>query len=111
MATPPRIPMADLPLGENDEHIVLQGGKRRRATNRQVLANAATKQGEPGPAGKSAYEIAKTLGYTGSEAEWIGSLKGRDGNSVSSGTGPPSAAGGPGDIYMDAANGDLWRFS
>lgn len=51
MATPPRIPMADLPLGAADEHIVLQGGKRRRATNEQVLANAATKQGETGPAG------------------------------------------------------------
>lgn len=30
--------------------------------------------------GKSAYEIAQKKGYTGTEAEWLESLKGSDGN-------------------------------
>ena len=36
--------------------------------------------GPPGPAGKSAYDIAKDNGFPGSEAEWLESLKGEDGN-------------------------------
>jgi hypothetical protein len=103
--------MATLPLGENDEHIVLQDGKRRRATNKQVLANAATKQGDAGPPGKSAYEVAKAAGFSGTEAQWISSLKGRDGTSVGSGTGAPSSSGQAGDLYLDVSTGDLWRFS
>jgi len=79
MATPPRIPAADTPLGENDEHIILQGGKRRRATNKQVVAAAATVKGDAGPQGKSAYEVAKAAGYPGTEAQWLASLKGDPG--------------------------------
>ena len=36
-------------------------------------------KGDPGPAGKSAYEIAVEHGYGESESEWLLSLKGRDG--------------------------------
>ena len=32
-----------------------------------------------GPAGKSAYDIAKANGFTGSETEWLDSLKGQQG--------------------------------
>lgn len=35
--------------------------------------------GQPGSDGKSAYELAKDNGYTGTEAEWLASLKGADG--------------------------------
>ena len=36
-------------------------------------------QGDPGANGKSAYEIAKEHNFTGSEEEWLESLKGKDG--------------------------------
>lgn len=36
-------------------------------------------QGERGQEGKSAYEIAVANGYVGDEAQWLASLKGRDG--------------------------------
>lgn len=38
------------------------------------------KQGRQGEDGKSAYEIAKEHGFTGSEAEWLESLKGTGGD-------------------------------
>lgn len=38
------------------------------------------KQGRQGEDGKSAYEIAKEHGFTGSEAEWLESLKGAGGD-------------------------------
>jgi hypothetical protein len=34
----------------------------------------------PGPAGKSAYEVAKAAGFTGTEAQWLASLKGDKGD-------------------------------
>jgi hypothetical protein len=34
-----------------------------------------TGSGTPGPPGKSAYEVAQDNGFTGSEAEWLESLK------------------------------------
>lgn len=42
----------------------------------------------PGPEGKSAYEVAVEKGYTGSETEWLESLKGAPGSK-----GDPGAAG------------------
>lgn len=36
-------------------------------------------QGDPGVDGKSAYEIAVDNGFTGTEAEWLASLKGEQG--------------------------------
>jgi len=38
-------------------------------------------QGETGPEGKSAYEVAVEEGFPGTEAEWLASLKGADGYS------------------------------
>lgn len=42
----------------------------------------AGKDGENGVDGKSAYEIAVEHGFTGSESEWLESLKGKDGNTA-----------------------------
>ena len=36
-------------------------------------------KGDPGANGKSAYELAKEEGFTGSQTEWLASLKGQDG--------------------------------
>lgn len=44
--------------------------------------NIKGEKGDIGPDGKSAYEIAKAGGYTGSESEWIASLKGDTGESA-----------------------------
>ena len=44
--------------------------------------NIKGEKGDIGPDGKSAYEIAKAGGYTGSESEWIASLKGDAGESA-----------------------------
>jgi len=42
-------------------------------------------EGPPGPAGASAYEIAVQNGFTGTEAEWLASLKGEQGPQGESG--------------------------
>lgn len=41
-----------------------------------ALAGAGALKGEKGDPGKSAYEIAVANGYTGTETEWLASLKG-----------------------------------
>lgn len=48
--------------------------------------------GSRGAAGKSAYEIALQNGFTGTEADWLASLKGQKGD-----TGAPGAKGAPGE--------------
>lgn len=45
--------------------------------------------GVAGQRGKSAYEVAVDNGFTGTEQEWLESLKGRDGVNGTSGTGEP----------------------
>jgi hypothetical protein len=39
----------------------------------------------PGPAGKSAYELAQAAGFTGTEAQWLASLKGTKGDTGTAG--------------------------
>lgn len=51
---------------------VLQAGENRRAQVREL-------KGEIGPAGLSAYELARTRGFEGSLSEWLASLEGEDG--------------------------------
>ena len=66
-------------------------------------AGAAGPQGEPGPAGpagadgESAYEVAVTGGYVGTEAEWLASLVGPQGETGPEGPQPPLGAAGAGD--------------
>lgn len=52
-------------------------------------------EGEVGPAGKSAYEIAKQNGYTGTEEEWLESLKGEQGPQGPEGPQGPQGPEGP----------------
>lgn len=60
-----------------------------------AIAEVEIKQGKDG---KSAYEIAVVNGYTGSEIEWLESLKGADGPQGLQGeTGPMGAQGPKGD--------------
>jgi hypothetical protein len=62
----------------------------------------------PGPEGKSAYDIARELGYGGTKTQWLASLKGDPGNPGNPGT--PGKDGAPGkdanvDIrYRDGIN-------
>ena len=39
----------------------------------------------PGPAGKSAFELAQAAGFTGTQAEWLASLKGAKGDTGAAG--------------------------
>ena len=55
-----------------------------------TLYNGAN--GEKGTDGKSAYEVALQNGFTGTEADWLTSLKGQKGD-----TGAPGAKGEPGE--------------
>lgn len=52
---------------------------------KQDLRNISLTPGPAGHDGKSAYEIAVDNGFTGSQAEWLQSLHGRDGTSSTSG--------------------------
>ena len=65
--------------------------------------------------GQSAYALAVQLGYTGSEADWIASLKGAKGDKGATGaTGPrgPQGPQGPAGASAVAASGSNWvRFS
>ena len=49
-----------------------------------ALMGCSLFKGEQGEAGKSSYEIAKDHGFTGSEAEWLASLKGQNGVGIKS---------------------------
>ena len=53
---------------------------------------------EAGPAGPSAYDVAVTEGFAGTEAEWLESLRGVDGSTGPSGTGMPQ-------VYYSSATG------
>ena len=52
---------------------------------KQDLRNISLTPGPAGHDGKSAYEIAVDNGFTGSQADWLQSLHGRDGTSSTSG--------------------------
>lgn len=71
------------------------------ATTSDIVTDALTaflqKISEKGGNGKSAYEIALEHGFVGTEAEWLESLKGKDGAVGPQGEqGPPGADGQPG---------------
>lgn len=57
--------------------------------------------GAPGPTGDSAYESAVKLGYSGTETEWVASLKGADG-ADSTVPGPEGPQGPPGPAGADS---------
>lgn len=61
-------------------------------------------QGPPGPEGDSAYEVAVTSGFVGTEAEWLASLKGVKGDPGPKGdTGAKGDKGDPG--VVQSVNG------
>lgn len=80
-----------------------------------------------GARGLSAYEIAVTHGYTGTEADWLESLRGEpdwaqieeyvgsllsSGGSIHVGDGPPPDfiyGARISDVYIDTETGDLYR--
>ena len=58
--------------------------------------------GSRGADGKSAYEVALQNGFTGTEADWLTSLKGQKGD-----TGAPGAKGAPGEKGERGEKGDV----
>lgn len=63
---------------------------RNKAITR--LAVPRGPKGEPGTAGRSAYQVAVSNGYNGTEEQWLASLKGADG-AASTVAGPEGPAG------------------
>ena len=71
------------------------------------LVVGLTKNGEPG---KSAYEIAVENGFTGTEAEWIASLKGATGNQGPQGAQGVQGEKGPDGISLYVGyDGHIWN--
>lgn len=70
----------------------------KKYTN-QTLEGAGGLQGTPGKDGKSAYEIAKSNGFEGTEAEWVASLKGEKGDVGETG---PKGDPGPSTVMTGA---------
>lgn len=72
-----------------------------------VLAKALKGDtGDTGVAGASAFDIAVTLGFTGTQTEWITSLKGDKGDTGSQGIqGIPGLKGDTGNAGVDGVNG------
>lgn len=78
---------SELPVvGEAGEAFIIDGELWIWNTSTEVFDNQGAFVGPPGPAGtngtngKSAYQIALDNGFVGSEAEWLLSLKGADGD-------------------------------
>ena len=89
----------------------------KASTNAANAATDAVKQAKEAGTfdGQSAYALAVQLGFTGSEAAWIASLKGAKGDKGNTGAqGPRGATGpqGPAGASAVAASGSNWvRFS
>ena len=67
---------------------------------------AAGSKGDKGDPGDSAYEVAKANGYSGTETEWLASLKGEKGDTGATGaTGPQGIQGEKGDTGATGATG------
>ena len=67
---------------------------------------AAGSKGDKGDPGDSAYEVAKANGYSGTETEWLASLKGEKGDTGATGeTGPQGIQGDKGDTGETGATG------
>ena len=67
---------------------------------------AAGSKGDKGDPGDSAYEVAKANGYSGTETEWLASLKGEKGDTGATGeTGPQGPQGDKGDTGETGATG------
>ena len=63
--------------------------------------------GEKGYPGLSAYEVAQENGYTGTEKEWLASLKGADGKNGADGKqGPAGKDGAKGETGAQGPKGD-----
>lgn len=89
---------ADLPTGlgeaeagdgwvsQNDGHLHVWGGESWAdvgpVRGPQGVPGEDGADGEPGPRGASAYEVAVAEGFVGSESEWLEALRGEDGASA-----------------------------
>lgn len=69
--------------------------------------------------GESAYQIAVKHGFVGDERAWSLALhgkegqpgqSGKDGSSILTGVGQPTAEGRSGDVYLDVKSGDIYQW-
>ena len=69
-------------------------------------------EGADGTNGASAYDVAVSNGFVGTQAQWLASLKGATGDPGAkwyTGVGAPAAGtGANGDFYLNASNGDFY---
>lgn len=73
----------DVPIATQAEAEAGEASDTLMTPERTAQAIAAlAPDAEAGPAGDSAYEIAVANGFAGTEAEWLASLQGADGESV-----------------------------
>lgn len=82
------LPAGTLPISGGELLPVVQGGETVYIPASE-LRGADGEDGAPGAAGLSAYEVAVSEGFVGTEAEWLASLVGPEGPQ-----GPPGSPGG-----------------
>lgn len=66
----------------NEGHLIIIYSDSTEGEDLGLVVGKNGKDGEKGENGKSAYEIAVDKGFEGSEVDWIKSLKGTDGRSI-----------------------------
>ena len=85
--------------------------KLSESENNLLFNGKEIQSGSVGADGKSAYEVAVNNGYTGTEQEWIESLKGKQGEKGDRGdSGITTPINGFFTMYVDG-DGNLWVLS
>jgi hypothetical protein len=80
------------------------------------LVSVTGPKGDKGDTGKSAYQHAVDNGFVGTESAWLASLVGEtgsvgaNGSSVLVGSAPPVLPSGAGDVYINTATGDVYKW-
>lgn len=105
--------VGDLGLSPEDGSVPVLPDPFPQYVTRDELADAGGVAGPAGPAGPSAYDVAVSAGFQGTEPEWLASLEGPQGGPGPEGPpgpqgpaglqGPPGAAGAAGASAYDAA--------
>jgi hypothetical protein len=78
--------------GSTETLEIMDGEKGAKGDKGDTGSGTKGDPGAPGATGKSAYEIAVANGYTGTELEWLESLKGKDGKDATGETGATGAS-------------------
>ncbi len=98
-------------IKQKADKLVVDGDGKSYLANDGTYKQIEAIGGEKGADGKSAYEVAQDNGFTGSESEWLASLKGQDGKDGRQGErglkGEQGIAGLKGDAGPQGEKGDI----